>query len=338
MKENDRLYWDGGWAALLACPACGGALKVNENTILGCVSCTRLFPIRSLVPTLLVNPTSAELKTQELYGDIWDSHRKNRSQGGYRAPAASHIELLKLASGCDLVQGEAGIDAGCGNGRTAMAMAGLHADKRFIGIDLTGSIQYAAAQAENIPNIRFVQGNLMEIPLAKHAFDFIYSFGVLHHTRDPQAAFRSLLERLRPGGRITIFVYKNFTDLPLKKILLAPVTLARRFSTRLPAPLLRKLAWCGAPLVFFTLTWPARLLRLLHLDRLARHIPYGTFPGIRGIAASLQDRFGAPYEHRFSLSDLQAWAQAAKLEEARIVDCLPWGFSGLVLSGCVPRS
>ena len=173
----------------------------------------------------------------------------------------------------------------------------------------------------------------MELPLAKQAFDFVYSFGVLHHTRDPQMAFRSLLERLRPGGRITIFVYKDFTDLPIKKILLAPVKLLRRLSTKLPAALLRLLSWCGAPIVFVTLTWPARFLRLLHLDRLARHIPYGTFPDLRGIAASLEDRFGAPYEHRFSLSDLQAWSDAAELEDTRIVDCLPWGFSGLVLSG-----
>jgi SAM-dependent methyltransferase len=183
-----------------------------------------------------------------------------------------------------------------------------------------------------------VQGNLMEPPLARHAFDFVYSFGVLHHTRDPHAAFVSLLERLRPGGLITLFLYKDFSDLPLKKMLLAPVRLVRRVSTRLPARWLRRLALCAAPVVFITLTWPARLLRALRLERLARHIPYGTFPSIRGIAASLEDRFGVPYEHRFSLADLHVWAQGARLENVRVVDCLPWGFSGLVLSGCTPRS
>jgi len=286
---------------------------------------------------LLVTPTAAELKTQELYGDIWDSYKKKkRPRRGYHAPATSHIELLKLASNTKIVQGEAGIDAGCGNGGSVIAMANQHPNIRFVGIDLTGSLQLAATLAENIPNVRFVQGNLMNPPLAKHAFDFIYSFGVLHHTRNPEMVFRSLLERLRPGGRITIFVYKDFSDLPLKKWLLAPITLVRRLTTKLPAPFLRKLAWLGAPIVFVFLTLPSRLLRLLHLGRLAKHIPYGTFPSLRGIAASLEDRFGAPYEHRFSLSDLQTWAQANNLEETRIVDCLPWGFSGLVLSGRTP--
>ncbi len=337
MENSAQPAWDKNWTALLACPACGASLAMSKETEIICPSCSARFPIRAGVPVLLANPTTAETKTQELYSDIWNSYKKKqRRPSGYHAPATSHLELLRKASDSELVQGTAGIDAGCGNGGSATSLARQHPGIRFIGIDLAASLQMAAILAEDVPNIRFVQGNLMAPPLARQAFDFIYSFGVLHHTRDPQTAFRSLLERLRPGGRITLFVYKDFSDLPLKKILLAPVTLARRLSTRLPAPLLRKFAWCGAPVVYITLTWPARLLRWLRLNRLARHIPYGTFPGIRGIAASLEDRFGAPYEHRFSLSDLQEWARAAGLEEARVVDCLPWGFSGLVLSGLAP--
>jgi SAM-dependent methyltransferase len=334
--EKTQPAWDAGWTALLACPACEGSLSADQGSGLRCTRCARLFPVHDRVPVLLLDPTSRELKTQELYGDIWDRHKPSPRQGGYRAPATSHIELLKLASGSELVQGSAGIDAGCGNGGGTLAMAARHAGLRFIGVDLAGSLPRAAAKAQDRPNLRYVQGNLMQPPLARHAFDFAYSFGVLHHTRDPYAAFRALLERLRPGGLITLFVYKDFSDLPLKRMLLAPVTLVRRVSTRMPAPWLRRIALWTAPVVFITLTLPARLLRALRLGTLARHIPYGTFPGIRGIAASLEDRFGAPYEHRFRIADLQEWARAAGLEEARIVDCLPWGFSGLVLSGRVP--
>ena len=321
---------------MLACPACGGPLTGNESAGLRCAPCSRSFPVRSRVPELTLEANRAELKTQELYGDIWEAHKKGDRRGGYRAPATSHIELLKLASGSELVQGKAGLDAGCGDGGGTMAMAQRHAAIRFVGIDLAGGVRRAALKAHHIPNVRYVQGNLLSPPLAKHAFDFAYSFGVLHHTREPRTAFLALVERLRPGGRITLFVYKDFSDLPLKKILLAPVTLARRLSTRLTAPALRALAWCGAPVVFALLTLPARLLRAVGLMRLARHIPYGTFPGVRGIAASLEDRFGAPYEHRFRISDLEEWARAARLEQARVVDCLPWGFSGLVLSGLAP--
>jgi len=336
MDECPQTNWDDRWIALLACPACGGPLAGDHSEGMRCISCVRIYPVVSKVPRLLVDPTGPERKTQKLYGDIWEAYKKGGHRRGYHAPATSHLELLRLASGCDLVQGEAGIDAGCGDGGGTQAMAMRHAGIRFIGIDLASGIRRAALRAHTVPNLRYVQGNLLAPPLARNTFDFAYSFGVLHHTRDPRAAFLSLVGRLRPGGRITLFVYKDFSDLPLKKLLLAPVTLARRISTKLPAPVLRVLAWCGAPAVFAALTLPARLLRALRLPHLAKHIPYGTFPGIRGIAASLEDRFGAPYEHRFRISDLQEWAQAAGLEEARVVDCLPWGFSGLVLSGHAP--
>lgn len=335
MDECSRTHWNSGWIALLACPACGGRLAGGDDVGLRCASCARTYPIVSQVPALLVDPTGPERKTQELYGDIWKTYKKG-SRSGYHAPATSHLELLRLASGSDLVQGEAGIDAGCGNGNGTLAMARRHDGIRFIGIDLAAGIRQAARQAQAVPNLRYVQGNLLAPPLAGSAFDFAYSFGVLHHTRNPRAAFLALMAKLRPGGRITLFVYKDFSDLPLKKLLLAPVTLLRRVTTHLPAPVLRTLAWCGAPVAFLTLALPARLLRAVHLPRLARHIPYGTFPGVRGIAASLEDRFGASYEHRFRIADLQEWARTVGLQEARIVDCLPWGFSGLVLSGRAP--
>lgn len=334
------------WIYYLACPKCGGSLTSSSSVdlpiaddSLRCSSCSTGYPIHECVPKLLVESTDAEKKTQRLYGNIWQSYVKkkpNRSRHGYDAPATSHLELLRLASGTELVQGQVGIDAGCGNGDSTIAMARRYPGIHFVGIDLAPGVFQAANKAVDIPNVYFVQGNLMAPPLAKQAFDFIYSFGVLHHTRLPETAFRLLLNCLRPGGRITIFVYKDFSDLPVKKWLLIPVTLIRRLTSRLPLSILRKLAWIGAPLIFIFLTLPARFLRLLGFQRFARHIPYGIFPHITAIASSLEDRFGVPYEHRFSLRNLQDWAKTATLKNVRVVDCLPWGFSGLVLTGCLP--
>lgn len=334
------------WISCLACPKCGGSLASSSSVdlpvaddSLQCSSCSTGYPIHECVPILLTESTKAEKKTQRLYGNIWRSYvetKTNRSRRGYDAPATSHLELLRLASATELVQGQVGIDAGCGNGDSTIAMARRYPGIRFVGIDLAPGVFHAASKAMDIPNVCFVQGNLMAPPLAKQAFDFVYSFGVLHHTRSPETAFRLLLDCLRPGGRITIFVYKDFSDLPVKKWLLIPVTLVRRLTSRLPAGILRKLAWIGAPLIFVFLTLPARFLRILGFQRFSRHIPYGIFPHITAIASSLEDRFGVPYEHRFSLRDLQNWANSAGLKNARIVDCLPWGFSGLVLTGCLP--
>jgi len=232
-----------------------------------------------------------------------------------------------------LVQGQIGVDAGCGSGSSAISLALQYPGIKFIGIDLSRGIIETKHHPASTSNVCFIQGNLMSPPLAKLSFDFVYSFGVLHHTRDPFHAFLELVKLLRPGGRITVFVYKDFSDLRLKKFLLWPVSQIRRITTKLPPFFLKLLAWFFAPFVFLLLTLPARLFRQIGMDRLAQHIPYGIFPHITGIASSLEDRFGAPYEFRFSIRDLEKWALSVGLVNTHIVDCLPWGFSGLVLSG-----
>lgn len=56
------------------------------------------------------------------------------------------------------------------------------------------------------PAIRLLKGNLMAIPLADVAFDFIVSTYALHHLTDDQKeiAFEEMGRLLRPGGRIVI--------------------------------------------------------------------------------------------------------------------------------------
>lgn len=333
---------------LLACPSCRSTLEAplsqgNEllDGELRCTGCAVRFPVRHGIPILLNEPTAAEAKTQQLYGDIWQEFTRvssGRRAHGYEGAAPSHLELLRRASGREIAQGEVGLDAGCGNGAGVIEMAGRFPSISFVGIDLAPGLVVMSNAAGKLPNAHLVQGKLLAPPVAHARFDFVYSFGVLHHTRDPEGAFRQLLGCLRPRGRVTVFVYKDFSDLPAKRMLLAPVTALRRVTTRLPAGTLRRLAWLGAPVVFALLTLPARLLRRVGAGRFARHIPYGIFPDVHSVASSLEDRFGAPYEHRFSKRDLEGWASRAGLASARVVDFLPHGFSGLVLSGEVPTA
>jgi uncharacterized protein YbaR (Trm112 family)/SAM-dependent methyltransferase len=339
-----------GWLLeVLVCPRCERGLATIERGVgeagageLGCDGCGARFPIRDGVPQLLPEPTTAANPTSELYSDIWRSYDPQSSSSSrdddpadseYRAAARSHVELLRLAAGWELTEPGIGIDAGSGDGSSVLRMVADHPDVRFVGVDLSQAPPSSIQAVSTTPNADLVRGDLLSPPLARERFDFAYSFGVLHHTPDPRAAFSRLLERLRPGGKITIFLYKDFSDVPVKRFLLRQVNRLRRLTTRLPPRTLRWLSRLAAPVVLVLLTYPARLLRRLGLSRLAQHIPYGTFPDLKGVASSLEDRFGAPFEFRFSLAELERWAAEEGLEESRAVDCLPWGFSGLVLAG-----
>jgi SAM-dependent methyltransferase len=332
----------------LACPCCQGALAPDsdadgdlERGQLVCGDCQAGFPIQRGIPILLVGDKPKDEATSRLYSDIY--RHCDRPEGepprpapGYQAEARDHFEVLRLASGWEPVEPGIGLDAGCGCAGMALGVAAGHPESHVVGIDLSEGPLTAAHELAGCGNADLVRGDLMAPPFVESAFDFVYSFGVLHHTPDPRRAFHLLIRRLRPGGRITIFVYKDFSDLPLKRFVLRQVNRLRRITTRMPPRGLRTLCRLAAPLVFVSLTLPAQLLRRIGCGRFARHIPYGVFPTLASVAGSLEDRFGAPYEFRYSAADLRAWAEGESLTEARVVDCLPWGFSGLVLAGRRP--
>jgi ubiquinone/menaquinone biosynthesis C-methylase UbiE len=50
-------------------------------------------------------------------------------------------------------------------------------------------------------------GDAEKLPFANGSFELVYSYGVLHHSPDTQAAVREVHRVLQPGGRARIMVY-----------------------------------------------------------------------------------------------------------------------------------
>jgi SAM-dependent methyltransferase len=100
------------------------------------------------------------------------------------------------------------LDAGCGNGRvTALLRKYAPDDADIVGIDLTAA-DVARANLAGMPRVTVFARDLLGDLSDLGEFDLIYCQEVLHHTSDPQGAFRNLTKRLAPGGEIAIYVYK----------------------------------------------------------------------------------------------------------------------------------
>ena len=72
------------------------------------------------------------------------------------------------------------------------------------GVDLTKrrlDLEGAAAEV--------VQADAEELPFQTASFDFVYSWGVIHHTEDPERAVRELVRVARPGAEICMMVYNR---------------------------------------------------------------------------------------------------------------------------------
>jgi len=120
------------------------------------------------------------------------------------------------------------LDAGCGYGRHMKVIADIP-ETMVVGIDLSLAVHKAREIMKNHKNVLILQADLHHPPLRPGIFDWVYSWGVLHHTPDTRRAFESLVKYCKVGGTISIKVYQNwFTPAHVVQQLI------RRITCRLP--------------------------------------------------------------------------------------------------------
>jgi SAM-dependent methyltransferase len=102
------------------------------------------------------------------------------------------------------------LDAGCGNGRVTALLRECSSPERtsIVAIDLVAT-EIARRNLSPYRNIEVLQADLLGDLSGLSTFDFIYCQEVLHHTSDPERAFRNLCALLLKGGDIAIYVYKR---------------------------------------------------------------------------------------------------------------------------------
>jgi 2-polyprenyl-3-methyl-5-hydroxy-6-metoxy-1,4-benzoquinol methylase len=99
------------------------------------------------------------------------------------------------------------LTVGCGSGVEACLFAKGGAITTAIDItDQAVELTEANARAQGLSiDVRRMDAEKMDFPDA--VFDFVYSWGVLHHSQSPAAAFREVARSLRPGGSGLLMVY-----------------------------------------------------------------------------------------------------------------------------------
>lgn len=99
------------------------------------------------------------------------------------------------------------LEIGVGNGSHALLLA-QHA-RAFTGIDLTDYAVKSTSERLRLSGIRaqVVQMDAERLSLPDNSFDFVWSWGVIHHSANPQDIIKAMGRVLRPGGRAITMVY-----------------------------------------------------------------------------------------------------------------------------------
>ncbi len=97
------------------------------------------------------------------------------------------------------------IGPGLGTDHAQFARAGA----RMYAIDLTATHLELTRRRFALEQLttRLVRADAERLPLADTSFDAVYSFGVLHHTPNTQAAVGEVRRVLRPGGLAIVSLY-----------------------------------------------------------------------------------------------------------------------------------
>ena len=119
----------------------------------------------------------------------------------------SDWKWARLAPHVQPLQGRRVLDVGCGNGYYAWRMAGEGAGL-VVGIDpgLLFLAQFGAIRhfMASPPPVYLLPLGIEAVPRNLHAFDTVFSMGILYHRRSPMEHLESLRGCLRPGGELVL--------------------------------------------------------------------------------------------------------------------------------------
>lgn len=264
------------WRQLLACPACRNGLLPDFS----CSACGAAYPVQDGAPRLVLQ-TAPRVETVRRFYEAapFPGYPPNDSLSWLRrrAERSRFAALLEEA-----IPGDARVlEIGCGTGQMSLYLA--RADRLVVGADVTAaSIGLAASAARRfgVEQAHFVQTDLHRPGLRDAAFDVVYCSGVLHHTPDPQAAFRRIVQLAKPGGMVVVGLYNSLARIPLR---------LRRAVAKLSG-----YRWIpGDPVLKDRTAEPARR------------------------EAWLRDQYQHPEEHRHSVAEVQSWFRVAEVDYVR---------------------
>ena len=287
---------------LLACPVCRADLRfVASSRRLSCPEGHGPeggFPVENGIPRLLLADARENPRAQRTI-DAFE--RQWRSYGGLRRifgkdPDAMAGNLAGARMGAriepDWYRGRLVLDAGCGHGRYLQAFARMGA--RVVGLDAGRGPEEAGVPHDD-ERIAVVQGSVLAPPFRDQSFDLVFCDGVIHHTPDPEQAFRALARLVRPGGALYVWVYPR--EHALREALFSSV---RMGTTRLPGYAVRVLSFALAPLTLGVRSYSGTRLGNATWAECAQVI---------------HDWLAPPLQSHHTWEEVRGWAEAAGLAD-----------------------
>lgn len=277
---------------ILVCPRCQGCLKYDADRY-ECMNCGKSYPVTNGIPRFV-----GDLATdvQQVSRSFNLEHSKYLdSRYVHFGPQLMEQWLENVQLPPEYFKGKVVLDVGCGSGRWTYALASLGA--AVVAVDLTDSgVEVTRKATEALDHVAVLQAEIFHLPFKPDSFDFVVSWGVLHHTAATRAAFDQLVPLVKKKGQLYIMVYEKHN--PFKFVITNAVRYVLR---RLPEE--HRYKFCGHFIIKNRPLW----LLLSHCLICIKCPDHVDALDISTIQFGLYDAYSPLYNHLHTRSEVISW-------------------------------
>jgi len=212
---------------ILDCPVCQDGQKliikqygiINDEIDTGeleCPQCHKSYKISNGIPRMSPGNTNMQVKSaQKGFGNLfrlWNSGKFGTDLLYGQSASDEELTFFQRFSitGEDL-KGKTILDAGCGVGRLTKCLS-HYSPASIVGIDIHNSMDQVYSRCKSLSNVHILEGDLVKLPFKNKQFDLVWCEGVLPYIYDHLKALGQLINVLKPGGLIYIWVYDSYEN------------------------------------------------------------------------------------------------------------------------------
>ena len=179
---------------------------------------------------------------KETIRDFGRQHATYPDSGGYYASVGILADVLGPLMDVREFAGKDILDLGSGTGRWLRVFHELGA-RTIAAVEPSPAIEVCREKTADISNITY--HNVTGDRLPDGPYDYVFSYGVVHHIPEPDPVVRRAFEVLRPGGRLVIWLYGRENN----GLYLAFLRLLRLVTVPLPDASLDRISGAMVPML-----------------------------------------------------------------------------------------